>query len=168
MICMLFSHAARANPITRRACRRSEIPAGMSDLRGAARFSAYSRMSVESISTVPSSHTSDGAFTTGLIWRNCSKVLKTEIDRCSNGKPSNWSDTATRRTYGESSIPMSCTNPRGCRLTAALERITRRHITCRSYAYKHDTTPQVRRVDAYIPIPPTNPPQRVPTRYTEL
>src|SRR5258706_12125202 len=88
------------------------MPAGMSDLRGAARFSAYSRMSVESISTVPSSHTSEGALTTGLIRRNCSKVLKTEIDRCSNGRPSNWSDTATRRTYGESSIPMSCINPR--------------------------------------------------------
>src|SRR5216684_5866811 len=112
MICMLFSHATRANPITRRACRRSEMPTGMSDLRGAARFSAYSRMSVESISTVPSSHTSEGALTTGLIRRNCSKVLKTEIDRCSNGRPSNWSDTATRRTYGESSIPMSCINPR--------------------------------------------------------
>src|SRR5258706_7791386 len=88
------------------------MPAGMSDLRGAARFSVYSRMRVESISTVPSSHTSEGALTTGLIRRNCSKVLKTEIDRCSNGRPSNWSDTATRRTYGESSIPMSCINPR--------------------------------------------------------
>ena len=36
-------------------------------------------MTGESYSTLPSSHTSEGAFTTGLMARNCSKVLNTEI-----------------------------------------------------------------------------------------
>jgi len=63
---------------------------------------------VESISTSPSSHTSVGALTTGLIAWNSGKVRKTETDRCSNGRPSSCNDTATRRTYGESSIPISC------------------------------------------------------------
>ncbi len=65
-------------------------------------------MSVESISTVPSSQTSVGAFTTGLMPRNCSKVLNTETDRCSKGTPSSRSEMAARRTKGESSMPTSC------------------------------------------------------------
>jgi hypothetical protein len=66
--------------------------------RGRARASAYSRMSVESISTSPSSHTSVGALTTGLISRNCAKVRKTDSDRCSKGSPRSCSEIATRRT----------------------------------------------------------------------
>ena len=52
----------------------------------------------ESISTVPSSQTSVGALTTGLMRANASKVLNTEIDACSNGTSSSRSVIATRRT----------------------------------------------------------------------
>ena len=55
-------------------------------------------MSVESMSTVPSSHTSVGAFTTGLMPRNWSKLRKTERDRCSKGRPISFREMATRRT----------------------------------------------------------------------
>ncbi|MNY20873.1 hypothetical protein D3C86_1543860 [compost metagenome] len=64
-------------------------------------------ISEESISTMPSSQTSEGALTTGLIARNCSKVLNTDTDSCRNGMSSNASEMAARRTYGESSIPIS-------------------------------------------------------------
>jgi len=55
-------------------------------------------MSVDSTSTVPSSATSVGAFTTGLMARNASNVRKTESDSCSNGISSSCNAIATRRT----------------------------------------------------------------------
>src|SRR5882757_2379955 len=108
MICTLFSHAASARPMMRNAYWRAATLCGIKDFVGAAMLSAYSRMSVESIKTVPSSHIDDGALTTGLRSWNCSNVRNTDRERCSNGNPRNCNDTATRRTYGESSIPMSC------------------------------------------------------------
>src|ERR1700748_1373484 len=63
-------------------------------------------ISAESISTVPSSHTSVGALTTGLMRLNWSKVLNTDSGSCSNGISSSRSAIATRRTYGESSMPI--------------------------------------------------------------
>jgi hypothetical protein len=55
-------------------------------------------MSVESMSTVPSSQMRLGAFTTGLIARNSSKWRKTETERCSNGTSISFMETAQRRT----------------------------------------------------------------------
>ena len=55
-------------------------------------------ISAESISTVPSSHTSVGALTTGLMRLNWSKVLNTDSGSCSNGMPSRRSAIAVRRT----------------------------------------------------------------------
>jgi len=48
----LYALLARgeSQPDNTQSCRRSEMPTGMSDLRGADKFSAYSRMSAESIS----------------------------------------------------------------------------------------------------------------------
>ena len=60
---------------------------------------------MESIGTEPSSQMKLGAFTTGLIARNCSKWRNTETGRCSNGTPISFMETAQRRTYGESSMP---------------------------------------------------------------
>src|SRR6478736_4856087 len=61
----------------------------------------------ESISTVPSSSTAEGAFTTGLMAWNCAKVLNTDTGSCVNSTPSWCSVIATRRTKGESSMPIS-------------------------------------------------------------
>lgn len=66
--------------------------------RGDARRSAYSRIRLESISTTPSSVTSDGAFTIGLIAAKSSKVLKTDRGSCENGRFSIVIEIATRRT----------------------------------------------------------------------
>ena len=55
-------------------------------------------MSVESMSAAPSSHTSVGAFTTGLMPRKRSKWRKTETDWCSKGMPMSFIEIATRRT----------------------------------------------------------------------
>ena len=55
-------------------------------------------ISPDSISTVPSSHTSVGALTTGLMRLNCSYVLNTDSGSCSNGRSSSRSAIAVRRT----------------------------------------------------------------------
>src|SRR5690348_12797269 len=68
-------------------------------------------ISEESTSTQLSSQTSVGALTSGLISRNVSKSRNTESERCSKGMPSIRSEIAARRTYGESSMPISCMEP---------------------------------------------------------
>src|SRR5450755_121763 len=87
-------------------------PLGTRLLPETAIASAYCRISVESIRTSPSSQTKVGALTTGLMAANASKARKTEIGRCSNGRPSSLSEMATRHTYGESSMPISCMGER--------------------------------------------------------
>src|ERR1700722_11694199 len=65
-------------------------------------------MTLESISVTPSSVRRVGAFRSGLNFENWSMWLKREIGRCINGVLAMISAMATRRTYGESSIPISC------------------------------------------------------------
>ena len=65
-------------------------------------------MTLESISAVPSLATSVGALSSGLSFENWSICLKSEIGRCRNGVLATISAIATRRTYGESSIPINC------------------------------------------------------------
>ena len=55
-------------------------------------------MTPESVSTVPSSATSVGAFSSGLIFENSSMWRNSEIGRWSNGTSAVSIATATRRT----------------------------------------------------------------------
>src|SRR5271166_1279780 len=63
-------------------------------------------MAFESINASPSDCTSVGTRPSGLNCRMSSKSLPTDQLRCSNGNSSKFMLTATRRTNGESNMPI--------------------------------------------------------------
>lgn len=73
----------------------------------AVRKSAAEAVLLECGWTTPSSITSTGTRPSGLYWQMRSNSAPTDQLPCSNASPRRFIEIATRRTYGESNIPMS-------------------------------------------------------------
>src|SRR5271167_1318942 len=90
----------------RSASRRSFPERGTSARSGPAHSSRKSKIALDSISDSPSGCTRVGTLPKGLNCRISSKSLPTDQLRCSKAMPRKFMLTATRRTKGESNIPM--------------------------------------------------------------
>src|SRR5450432_1216551 len=90
----------------RSASRRGSPDRGSSARSGPAFSSRKSNMVADSIKVSPSACTNAGTRPKGLNWRISSKSLPTDQLRCSKGTCNKFMLTATRRTKGESNIPI--------------------------------------------------------------